>query len=82
MWVIIAAIMYMCSGNARGHEPHLADVGTLTKIEMQYCIGYIVVKTEELGIIVLYKAGDMTHKSMHYTRADEFGCVYEIVKED
>jgi hypothetical protein len=81
LWFIAMLVLYMCSGNARAHEHHLADEGTLTKIKMIYCGDYIVVQTAELGIMVLTKAGDMTHQSLHYVRTDEFGCVYDIVED-
>lgn len=88
--VILAMILYVvgwCMGfwtatEVYGHELELGDTGQLTNVRMAYCVGYALVETEELGIMVITKSGDFNHNQLHYTLVDEFDCVYNIVEDD
>ena len=66
-------------GNALAHDWHLWDSQTLTNVRMQYCDGYMLVETKEFGIVLIERAGDMTHQQLHVQKVDEYDCVYEIV---
>jgi len=61
---------------AEAHDWHLWDTQQLTSVRMQYCEGYMLVETEELGILLIEKTGDLNHSQLHVTKVDEYECVY------
>jgi hypothetical protein len=71
---------------SEAHDWHLWDTQELTSVRMMYCDGYMLAETEEFGIILIEKIGDLNHSRLHIQRVDEYECVYEteplILEED
>jgi len=62
---------------SEAHDFHLWDEQKLTNVRMTYCDGYMLVETTELGILLIEKTGNMSHKQLHIQQVDEYDCVYE-----
>ena len=61
---------------SEAHDWHLWDTQKLTSVRMQYCEGYMLVETKELGILLIEKTGNLSHSQLHVTKVDEYECVY------
>jgi hypothetical protein len=63
------------------HDKHLRDLGTLLNPEMLQCGGYIVMKSEKTGPILVYKNGRVLGlNQLHYEYVNDFDCSYEVVE--